>query len=155
MKSSIRMGIRHSPGPPATAVKRTDTQSPLLSRSVEAASWYYSWNIVSAKMGAGTMNRPGPADHAAPTAVNGGTASYPSACCLRLRAVGGSVLDSRRVRRAPVSDGRRRHGPRDGVTTATRDGPESETRDGAIERAETGPRSAPRAGGRAGPAAVR
>ena len=26
-------------------------------------------------MGAGTMNRPGPADHAAPTAVNGGTAS--------------------------------------------------------------------------------
>ena len=67
-------------------------------------------------MGAGTMNRPGPADHAAATAVNGGTAS---------------VLDSRRVRRAPVSDGRRRHGPRDGVTTATRDGPESETRDGA------------------------
>lgn len=27
-------------------------------------------------MGAGTMNRPGPADHAAATAVNGGTASY-------------------------------------------------------------------------------
>lgn len=118
---------------------------------MEAASWYYSWNIVSAKMGAGTMNRPGPADHAAPTAVNGGTASYPSAwpraACAR------SVLDSRRVRRAPVSDGRRRHGPRDGVTTATRDGPESETRDGAIERAETGPRSAPRA--RRGPGAAR
>ena len=36
-----------------------------------------------------------------------------------------------------MSDGRRRHGPRDGVTTATGDGPESETRDGAIERAET------------------
>ena len=80
-------------------------------------------------MGAGTMNRPGPADHAAATAVNGGTASYervlPAAAvfCGRVR----SVLDSRRVRRAPVSDGRRRHGPRDGVTTATGDGPESET----------------------------
>ena len=116
-KSSIRMGIRHSPGPPATAVKRTDTQSPLLSRSVEAASWYYSWNIVSAKMGAGTMNRPGPADHAAPTAVNGGTASYPSACCLR--AVGarqspctpsagvGRTTASRSARRRDDGDARR------------------------------------------------
>ena len=33
-------------------------------------------------MGAGTMNRPGPADHAAPTAVNGGTASYERVRCL-------------------------------------------------------------------------
>ena len=49
-------------------------------------------------MGAGTMNRPGPADHAAATVVNGGTASYERVLPARGRCSTVAVYAERRCR---------------------------------------------------------